>query len=292
MNPLIRAIICLLLAASIPAVVRADTRLTDSEAVAAASAFCSRIGDPVTAPGSAHFPAVDPPKTLPRYWQERWLVTFPGQATVEVADATGVVTHFADFRLVNSSGNWRLKDKHISRDSAVTRAARALRDTGQSADYTPAASYLLPGRDYIGSKRAIWLIVWDRRYRGNITYENHRASVELAADSGQVAVVDVNFPTPPPAGLAVSYSRRDADNEAHNIMIHIGLPHAKLIHSGAEVVTPNEYWTTGDGTPTVKPGRAAYTYRYVAERRLYDIWVDTESGQLDGGGVIGPLGPH
>ena len=95
---------------------------TPTQAIAAAKAFLSKIKQPVNVPGVAVFPAPDKPgvPSPSFYWQPCWLVTFPGQATLEIARATSVIVYYSDDTNYRFNGERTLPDGEVILNMTMT----------------------------------------------------------------------------------------------------------------------------------------------------------------------------
>ena len=181
---------------------------TPTQAIAAARAFLAKIHQPITVPGVAVFPAPvnsgnpNVPSPPSFYWHPRWLVTFPGQVTLEIARATGVIVYYSDYTLCRFSGERMLPDGEVVLNMTM-RAAEAMR--------LARAVFRATGQQERGENGGgagdlnVFGCGWQRTYHG-IPYENpdeavrEVVNVDIDAHTRRILGVSFDYPSPPMTG--------------------------------------------------------------------------------------------
>ena len=281
--------------AATPGDAKPTTRLDEAQAVQIARAFCRKIGQSVTATGTATF-AADSQDPSNHYWQPIWEVTFPAQAEVEVVDTTsGIVRYSNDaYDAMHRNDNSPAGDP-LSQPEAVQRAKEALNATGQSEplqfwqaqleQHHPAAPL---------AKSYYWVIRWHRAADG-VPYRNQHASVALDAQTGEIRYMVFMYGSPPLASAKKVLSRDDAISvAASQVISQIVQQEATLKEAHLEIVTPDDRWPHSSDKPGRPKGvRLAWAVTFIVDGVWHQADVDTETGEiLSVAADPGPMGMH
>ncbi len=264
---------------------------TATQAIQRAKNFCQQIGQPVTVDGTAQFPVPESRHISSPYWQERWQVIFATKTTqseVEVVDATGVISYYfkQDFPDDQSPAG-----AAISEAQAIQIATAALKATGAKEElkFDNSSLQQLSSPPVVSSHN--WYVSWRRMGHG-VAYRDEHATVGLNAETGEVTSLALMFPSPPSSKAAGSLTRKQADAIAQNLLATEGLQDAVLDSVETKMVQPNTFWQAGGSVDSL-PGEAqpAWAYRFQgADTKFYEVWVDTQTGAVLGGEVIGRKG--
>lgn len=281
--------------ASLPA--HADPTLTPPQAIQIASTFCQTIGSPVTDPGIAVFPAPSSASGLPdSYYLPRWQVKFGHKAIVEVVDATSLVSRYYNYDLSHQAMlNNGAPATPISQDAATTQANTIMQaGTGASELGTPQAQEVQLTNPPT-SAGDLWMITYPRQLN-NIPYRQQGASVVVQAETGAVQGYSVNFTTPIPAAANLIVTHDAAIATAQGQLNTSNIQGTTLAAALQEVVQPNTFWQQG-GSPLPQPEtptRVAWACSFVnaTQDGVYEVWVDSETGQVIGGITIQKKGAH
>jgi hypothetical protein len=294
-NLLILLTLSLPCAAQYPGGPTPATRLNEVQAVYIARAFCRKIGQPVTATGTATF-AADAQDLSNHYWQPIWEVTFPAQAEVEVVDATGIITRYANdaYDAVHRNDNSPAGDP-ISQPEAVQRARAAVDATGQPEpllfwEAQTEQRHLFPPL----AKTYQWTVRWHRA-AGGVSYRNQHASVALDAQTGEVEYMVIMFGGPPLESARKVLGQDDAISvAASQVISQIVQQEATLKEAHPEIVWPDPRWPhSSDKQGQPKGVRLAWAVTFIVDGVWHQADVDTETGEVlsvaaDGG----PMGMH
>ena len=253
----------------------ATTRLNEAQALQSARVFCGRVGLTITVPGTAKF--VPNPDINPgTYWQSRWQVEFPGQARVEVADATGVITEFSNERYsIAHRDNTDPPGEPISQEEAVQRSKQALLATGQAEPIKFGYAQILQSTSPPLAKASIWYVYWHRTSDG-VTYHDQHAIVDMDAQTGEIEGFALVFPTPPLASARKVFTEQNATNQAASVIVNQGIEKsASLTDTHLEIV---EVWSS------MKTVRLAWISTFVVDGYWRQVFLDSETGDMVGGG--------
>ncbi len=280
-------------ATPMPAPAPPPSHLTQSQAIALAQAFCNAIGAPVTATPTATWPAPNrTPSQQPYHWQPRWLVQFPGQAEVEVVDATSVISHYYNFALSQRLSTANLPaGTPISASNAAQTATNALQASGQPSNElasspTEQNSQMTNPPTQAGD---IWTVVWTRQF-GSVPYQQEQATVMLQAETGAVRALSLSFPAAPPYAGVGSVSSAQAAQTAQSLLTSKGLTGLTQQSVSSQIVQPTTYWQqNGNATPVPnEAGQVAWNCLYTdSNNTIYEVWVNANSGGIIGGGSYG-----
>ena len=257
------------------------TRLTSVQAAAVAVAFCRHVGVSITQPAVANFPASST-GVEETYWQPRWEVTFPGEAELEVVDATGVITRFKN-RAYFSRHDLTPESEAISQEEAIRRATLALKATGlpESVAFWRASLSQMTSPPLATTHE--WEVLW-QRVVGGIHYRHQHVAVGLDAQTGELKNLVVMFPSPPATTGTTAISQDQAVETARLRLTSAGLPEMPLQSARLEIVR------TGTASPSPKThkqqrgtARAVWSCLFRGKEHVYDVWVDVETGQVVGG---------
>ena len=270
------------------------TRLNEAQAVETARAFCRKIGQPVIVPGTAAF-ATNSQGPPGHYWQSTWDVTFPRQAKVEVVDATGVITHYANDAYYVVHRDNAPAGEAIPQQEAIQRAREAVDAAGQpepllfwEADVEQTHPVPPLASSYT------WIVRWYRAADG-IPYRDQHTSVALDAQTGEIKFLTIMYGFPPLASARKVLSQDDATEMASSQVIsQVVQQEATLKEAHLEIVSPDTRWPHSSDKPGQPRGvRLAWAVTFIVDGIWRQADVDTETGELlsvaaDGG----PMGMH
>ena len=267
------------------------THLTESQAVRIASDFCQSVG--LTVPGTAKYPVPEGIHIADPFWQSRWLVVFPGQAEVEVADTAGRITYFSNESFAHEvfekrqtpAGNLLPQAEAIRRADAALRAAGSMEEMS----FSQASLDQLNGSGKFGS--STWFVLW-KRVAGGLTYHNQHASVSVDAATGEITRLAVVFPSPPTTtSLTPISSSPLAATTAIERLTQFGITRGTLQSIKTEIVQPNEFWQDQNGTTALlNTSRTALVCQFEKDGATYNVWVDADTDEVIGGEAIGHKG--
>lgn len=260
----------------------ATTRLSEAQALQIARVFCRKVSLPITIPGTTKFvpnPDINPGS----YWQSRWQVEFPGQARVEVADASGIITEFSNERYsIVHMDDTDPPGEPISQEEAVQRSKQALVATGQVEPIKFGYAQILQSTHPAYAKASIWYVYWDRT-RDGVTYHDQHASVGMDAQTGEIRGFALVFPTPPLASARKVLTQENAVGQAASIIVNQGIE-----KSASQTDTHLEIVQVGSDMKTV---RLAWISTFVVDGHWRQVYLDAETGDVVGGGRDnGPAG--
>lgn len=279
------------------------TTLTVAQAIQAAQAFSSAIGAPISAgtPTSATVTTASP-----TYNGVVWQVRFSGAASIEIADASGVVVSYFNYTLANQlNANSQGPGTPITQAQAQTIAASVLQASQQPptelANQQFTQSNLLYPATYAGD---LWTVCWNRVAAG-APYRRDQATLLLQAETGAVEAWKLAFRTPVLTAVTPTVSRSQAQSIAQATMNAqgslLGLSGQTFRSSQQIIVQPNTLWppsgSTTPGSTTPIPGSAS---RIVWDcffsnvpasgspsgSTSSEIWVDAAAGQVIGGDIL------
>ncbi len=278
----------------------AGTSLTPAQALTIARTFCTAIGTPV--------PDGTPTRVIyqgirPSYWLPVWRVGFLGVASVEVADASSVVTSYFNQALSNqlSLSNQSLGIP-ITQAKALAVAATVLQASNQPANELTSQqttqSQLTSPATYAGD---LWTVQWARAASG-VPYRNDSASLLLQAETGAVEAWNLSFAAPPPtASTNQAITQPQAQQIAQAAMDSqgnsLGLSGQAFQAAGLTVVQPDTLWQAqGSGTTRPTPGipsSIAWDCVFTnvpnpnspSGTTIAEVWVDSSTGQVVGGDI-------
>ena len=204
-KPLVFAAIAL---SALSVFAKADTRLTQDEAVKIAEVFLKAID----VRGSHAAIALTPARRT-RYWQQCWRVRFEDSegtfAVVDVSDSSGTVTWFSNDALFRQLGfDKRPAGPAIPEADAIAKATAVL-TAGDAAETVFQIAQESVGTDPPRASAHTWQVVWTRCFN-DIPYARQQASVILDAETGSVKLLAKTFRSPPPATLIAKISSADA----------------------------------------------------------------------------------
>lgn len=258
------------------------TRLSEAQVLQSARTFCGRVGLTITIPGTAKF-VPNPDINPDTYWQPRWQVEFPGQARVEVADATGVITEFSNERYsIVHMNDTDPPGETISQEEAVQRSKQALLATGQAEPINFGYAQILRSTHPVLAKASIWYVYWNRTSDG-VTYHDQHASVGMDAQTGEIRGFALVFPTLPLASARKVLTEKNAVGDAASVVVNQGIE-----RSASHTETHLEIIPVG---PSMKTVRLAWISTFVVDGHWRQVYLDAETGDVVGGGRDnGPAG--
>jgi hypothetical protein len=258
------------------------TRLHEAQVTQIARTFCRKIGQSITIPGTAAF--TETPKINPgSYWQSRWQVDFPGQARVEVVDATGIVAHYANESYSTIHQNESdPPGEALTQADAIQRAKKAIDATGQSEPIKFMNAQLAQFHDPPLASCYSWIVSWYRTSH-DIPYRDQHVSLIMDAQTGEIQNLVLMFPTPPLVSAVQNFGQDDAMNAAASIIINQGIE-----ESAYHTDTHLEIIQAG---PDKKMIRLAWISSFVVDGHWRQVYLDAETGDVLGGGrASGPAG--
>lgn len=271
--------------------------LTESQAVRMASDFCQSVGLIVTVPGTAKYPVPEGMHVASPFWQSCWLVVFPGQAEIEVADEAGRITYFSNEAFAHEAFVKRQTQagKLLPQSEAIRLAGAALQAAGpmEELSFSQASLDQLNSSGKFGS--STWFVLWKRAVAG-VAYHNQHASVSVDAATGEITGLAVVFPSPPAAVSSSTQMSRSGlvttgQAAAAERLKQFGVTGTTLKSVRTEIVQPNEFWQ-GQIAATALPSapRPALVCQFVKDGATYSVWMDADTGAVIGGEVIGRKG--
>jgi len=283
------------------------TVLTTAQAIQIAQTFCQAIGAPI----SAGTPTVATVTTAsPTYSGNVWQVNFQGAASVEVADASGIVVFYFNYNLANQlNANGQAPGTPITQAQAQTVAATVLQasrqPTTELANQQFTQSNLLYPATYAGD---LWTVRWNRS-AASVSYRSDQATLLLQAETGGVEAWKLAFPTPALVPVASTVTQSQAQQIAQAEMTAegscLGLTNQVFQIAQQAVVQPNTLWPSGGsttpGTTTPIPGSPSrvvwdcYFSNAPASgspsgSTYSEVWVDAATGQIIGGNIVQVMG--
>lgn len=274
------------------------THLNEAQAVETARAFCRKIGQPVTAPGTATF-ATNSQGPPGHYWQPIWDVAFPGKAEVEVVDVTGIIVgymndaysveHQHDPHVLRQEGD--PTDNLVSQQEAIHRANSVLNATGQ----TEALQFNWAQLESFNPKVTnsySWGVYWYRVSQG-VRYDDQRVVIGMDAQTGEIRDLVMMLPTPSLASVRKVLSQDDAISvAASQVISRFVQEEATHKETHLEIVTPDDRWPHSSDKQGQPNGvRLAWAVTFIVDGHWRQVYVDTETGEyLRGGADSGPAG--
>jgi len=274
------------------------TALTPAQALTIARTFCTAIGTPV--------PDGTPTRVIyqgirPSYWLPVWKVGFLGVASVEVADASSIVTSYFNIALSNQlSLNSQSPGAPITQAAALTAAATVLQASNQPANELTSQqatqSQLTSPATYAGD---LWTVRWTRAASG-VPYRSNSATLLLQAETGTVQLWRLSFAAPPPAiptnqAITQAQAQQIAQAAMDGQGSSLGLSGQTFQAASLAVVQPDTLWQTqGGGTTQPTPGApSSIAWDCVftnvpnpnspSGTTTVEVWVDSSTGQVVGG---------
>ncbi len=270
-----------------------------SQATQIAERFCQDIGSPVTAAGIAKYPVpyeddaesefdTDTPQLS---LSPRWQIKFGEQATVEVVDATGVVSDYSNDGYSLRQMPYQPAGPFISKKDAIQRANAVIAATSQDdATGTIRAELHVNNSPHPNVGDASWQVIRNRQLNG-ISYHDDAASAIMDAETGEMEVFGLSYYTLPPRDTTIVISRTKAQVIARNQLAASGIQEASMNSLKTEIVTPNSFWQNGGESFGHGTGRVAWIYAFAEPgERMGEVWVDAQNGAVIGGSEYGMRG--
>ena len=267
------------------------THLTPAQAVQIAQAFCNSNGNPISVPGNAQYAV---PDAADAYWQPCWTVTFDGQATVEVVDATSIVASYMNdaYSGYLASIRQQLAGPLVSQNTAVQTAAAALSTTANVDQTGQVTAYLSQDNDGTHAGESTWNILYPRQFQG-LPYKDDVVVMEIDAATNKLMGLSLTYRCVPPdnGGSAMVVTQAQANATAQSQINQSGIQAPLLQGSIVQVVLPNTYWQDGNYNFTPGQGKVAWVVTYsLGDPTLGEtvgVWVDAATGNIIGGEYIG-----
>ena len=220
-----------------------------------------------------------------------WKITRPGHSRIQVDDTTGRIISYVNYDTADAN-NDAPSDVGIPKSRALQIAKSAMQVAGCSLD-----DMALEGvTDQEGHNPPIasmheMVVAWLRTYKG-IPYRAEWASVRLEAETGDVISVGVGLRSSDPTAVTenVSQAQAQAIAEAQLSAAGLPLPNLPLMQAKKEIVPFNSYWQSGDEAHHTLQTRAAWNYHFGVPENYFEVWVDTETGDVIGGYHMASLG--
>lgn len=284
----------------VPAV---PTRLTPAQAIQIAKAYCNSNNNPISVPGNAQYAVPDADDA---YWQPRWTVTFNGQATVEVVDATGVVASYMN----NAYTNYLMSVRNqpagplISQATALQTAAAALQATASAEQTGPPAADLSQDNGGAHADDSTWHVMYNRQYQG-IPYKDDFVVMEIDAETSHLKGFSLTYRCVPPdnGGSAMVITQTQAASIAQVQLGQADVEGAILQSTTKQVILPNSFWQDGGYNFTPGQGKIAWVVVFAipdssngaitegtgstSTSDSYSVWVDAATGNVIGGEYVG-----
>ncbi len=278
--------------------VKADPALTKERVIQIAIGFCQAIGTPVNGVPNIQFPAPIDPFPDWNYWQPRWRLTFPGQAEVEVVDASGIVSEYDNTAAYAPGHGDAPAGPAISEASAIALAAGVIQAAGIANDVgDPAARSSQLGTPPT-ARGHTYFVRHSRMFQG-IDCKDQFANVDMEAETGIILGYAIHFNFDLPTVVTVNITADQASQISLAVIragIAQGIATPEKIGLVAQppikgIVQPNGLWSTVDATPLPTGSRVAWTtwitdgpVRFGIE--AFQIFVDTETGHVIGGDTV------
>lgn len=254
-------------------VASAANRLTEAQAVAIARAFCQKLGQRISAPATVITPEKNEDADT-FYWQRCWKVEFSAQAKVDVADATGIVIHYFNEAYSISHSDNAPPGEPISQQEAVQLATTTLRATGFSEPLLPAQPHLNQYHEPPLAQTYSWDVDWPRQSQG-VPYLEQHISVGMDAQTGEIRILLLMFPTPPLSATVAALSKNAALSMALDTIVNRGVKSsASYLESHLQIIQPD--WNE-------KRVRLVWASSFVIDGLWQEVYVGAEKGEFLGG---------
>jgi len=226
-----------------------------------------------------------------------------GVASVEVADASSVVTSYFNIALSNQlSLSNQSPGIPITQAKALAVAATVLQASNQPANELTSQqatqSQLTSPATYAGD---LWTVQWARAASG-VPYRNDSASLLLQAETGAVQLWQLSFAAPPPSvptnqAITQAQAQQIAQATMDSQGSSLGLSGQTFQAASLAVVQPDTLWQTqGGGTTQPTPGApSSIAWDCVftnvpnpnspSGTTTVEVWVDSSTGQVVGGDI-------
>ena len=260
------------------------THLTREQAIQIARAFCQKIGQPVTAIGTATF-ATNLQGLPGHYWQPIWDVTFPIQAVVEVVDATGTIVRYSNnaYDAVHQNDDFPAGDP-LPKLKAMRRAQEIVNATGETESLLPWEAQTEQRRPVFPlAKTYEWIVRWYRA-AGGVPYRNQHVSIALDAQTGEAEYMIFMFGSPPLTSAAKVLSQTDAISvAASQVISQVVQQEATHKETHLEIVAPDDRWYHSSNKPgQLKNVRLAWAVTFVVDGIWRQTDVDAATGEILG----------
>jgi len=256
-------------------------RMSSTQAIQIATSYCKAVGITVTGQPACVLP--DHPAGFRTYWQPLWRVSFAGQADVDVADGTGIVTEFRDTALERELGN-QPAGTAISEGEAIGIATAALSATGQAGELTYDSAMLTQNGDPPCAVSHTWTVTWQREIQG-IPYRDEHATVQLQAETGRLDGLAVIFPSVPLQTASLSLPRDHAVAIATSTLAQAGVSDAAFESVQALIVKTDPSWRSAGAPPPQSVPVWVCSFQRLIGRvvnKTTEVWVDN-TGAVVGG---------
>lgn len=220
-----------------------------------------------------------------------WQIKLPNSFDAEVDDVTGRVASYGNYAALDLHGDQPASEA-IPKPQALQIARDALKRAGAALDNLKIA-YIDERQDdtppTVDDHK--WYVGWLRTYQG-IPYEREGARACLNAETGDVLWLRVDAQYLDPQIAVENVTQAQALSIAQAQLAAVGLPLDKLPLEtlGKTIVPFNRYWQSGDSMHHTRQTRVVWNCVFGLPEAGFEVWVDTETGNVVGGYRIAVLG--
>jgi len=203
---------------------------------------------------------------------------------MKVDDETGKVFAYTNYATQDAK-NDDSAGMSISKASALSIAKQAMAAAGHPTD-TMVLEWILEeqGHDPPTASMHKLNVAWLRTYQG-IPFRREGGGVIMEAETGDVISVGIGYPSIDPVSNLENISLRQGMSIAEAQLTAVGLPLSDLplLSTEKEIVPFNTYWQNGDEIHRTLQTRIVWNYHFGSPSNTFEIWVDTETGDVIGG---------
>jgi hypothetical protein len=274
---------------------QAEPELKADDAARIARRFCASIGQPVTATPNVHIEPANLDQQA--FYLVRhdvcWTVTFRGQASVEIADATRQVVTYRNYRILLSwaLGHGSTPGKAEPEEKAAILFAGVVKASGVNRSELGAPN-IYEVQEIQGSSPPVksghyWEIDVPRVFHG-INYNDQDCVAQIQAESGALLGFDLQFFSLPATIYDVAVTKQMAENVALGVVatrLNHKVPTASCVSAKLLVVRPNsEYQSSGLPVQIPGPAVVAWVCTFsLGPQLLVEVWVNAKDGSIEGG---------
>ncbi len=246
---------------------------------------------------AGYLAALHVPEMLENKGHPYWKVSKPGAFEIEVDNGTGKIVAYTNY-MTRDALNDCPAGPSISKSRALSIAEEAMAAAGQPVD-TMKLQWVAEEQGKIPPTASMHKIsiAWLRTYQG-IPFHREGGGVMLEAETGDVISVGIGCISPDPVSTAENVSKYQAINIANAQLeaVSLSITDIPLMTVSKEIVHPNFYWHTGDAMHTGDEEllglqtRVVWNCHFGSPENNFQVWVDTETGDVVGGDYEGTLG--
>ena len=228
-----------------------------------------------------------------------WKIEAQRNFAMEVDDQTGNILSYNDDAALED-GKYKAAGKAMPKEEAIQRAEAALSAAGVSLEYLQFSyiqesqnSYIREGQNFglpSVSGHQMWL-EWRHTFHG-IPADRAGTKVRLGAETGKIIWVSAGDPNQwidPPAAVE-NITREQAIAIARAQLYAVGYKDLPLTSAEKQLMPSNRYWMHGtDTTPLSRQTRVVWNCAWQYLSGNYDVWIDTQTGEVIGGEHRGSL---